>query len=141
MSCRNNGLITVYDVSHSSDSLIRLNQSPYEFSLTNLYDKHIGQQFLEGGIGLGLFRLSERGGIDYHEIRPDADQLERESVVRKSKEIIEMEAAAPNLREHNSMLGARNYTQVDKHEKYNGTLYNCHLLFILRTWPFPSTIQ
>ena len=123
LSCRNNSLTTVYDVSHSSDGRIQLNQSPYELvSPTNVYDKHIGQKFLEDGIGLSIFRLSERGSVSYHEIRPNTDRLERESVVQKSKEIIEMEAAVPNLREHKSMLGAGNYTQVDKHEKYNGML-------------------
>lgn len=121
LSCRNNGLTTVYDVSHSGDGLIRLNQSPYEVSLpSNLYDKHVGQQFLEDGTGLGLLRLSERSGVIYHEIMPNDDQIKRDLVVRESEQIRKLQAAAPSLREHKAMLGARDYTQVNMHDNYNG---------------------
>ena len=130
LSCRSNGLTTVYDVSDSTDGLIRLNQSPYGLSMpTDLYDKHVGQQFLEDGVGLGLLRLSERGGVSYHEIVPHNGQIETEFVLRKSKQIREMETAAPNLRDE-ATLGARRYSQVDMHEKYNGTLQKCHSFLV-----------
>jgi hypothetical protein len=129
LSCRNNALTTVYDVSHSTDGLIHLNQPPYWLSSpTYLYDKHIGQQFLEDGISLGLIRLSERGGVSYHEIVANNGQIEREFVVRKSKQIREMEAAAPNLRGDEATLGAEHYSQVDMHEKYNGMSQKSHLI-------------
>jgi hypothetical protein len=83
----------------------------------------MGQQFLEDGIGLGLIRLSERGGVSYHEISPNNRQIEREFVVRKSKRIREMEAAAPELRGDQASLGAGHYSQVDMHEKYNSKFW------------------
>jgi hypothetical protein len=121
LSCRSNGLTTVYDVSNSDDGLIHLNQPPYGLSSpTNLYDKHVGQQFLEDGVSFSLLRISERGGVSFCEIVPNNDQNERKFTVRKSKQIREMEAAAPNLREDEATLGAGHYSQVNMHEKYNG---------------------
>jgi len=131
LSCRSNGLTTVYDVSHSNDGLIRLDQPPYGLSSpTNLYEEHVGQQFLEGDMGLGLLRLSKRGSVSYQEIVPDTGQIEREFVVRKSKQIRDMEAAAPKLRDDEGTFGAGHYSQVNMHEKYNGMFQECHSLFI-----------
>lgn len=83
---------------------------------------HTGQQFLEVGIGLGLLRLSERGGVSFQEILPTDCQVPKQFFVQKSRQINDMEVAAPNLQEHMFMLGARYYTQVNMHDKYNGML-------------------
>lgn len=131
LSCRSNGLTTVYDVSHSNDGLIRLDQPPYGLSSpTNLYDEHVGQLFLEDGICPGLLRLSKRGGVSYQEIVPNNGQFEREFVVQKSKQIKDMEVAAPILREDEGTLGAGHYSQVNMHEKYSGMLQKYYSLFV-----------
>jgi hypothetical protein len=131
LSCRSNGLTTVYDVSHSNDGLIRLDQPPYGLSsTTNLYDEHVGQQFLEGGIGLGLLRLSKRGSVSYQEIVPNTGQIEKDFVVRKSKQIRDMEAAVPHLRDDEGTFGAGHYSEVNMHKKYSGMLQECHSPFV-----------
>jgi hypothetical protein len=116
LSCRNNGLVTVYDVSQSNQGLIQLNQPPYMLSSSkSLYEKYTGQQFLVEDAGFCLLRLSERGSVCCSEIHPANSEVERQLIVEK---VAELGSSAKDMPDRFT-LGDQNYTEVDMHEKYN----------------------
>ena len=67
LKSRNNGLVTVYDVSRSQSNLVFVNAAPYALSNgTGLYGKYDGHGILGHNHRSGLVRLSERGGLIYN---------------------------------------------------------------------------
>ena len=116
LSSRNNGLVTVYDVSQSNQGLIRLDQPPYMLSSSkSLYEKYTGQQFLVEDAGLCLLRLSERGSVCCSEIHPANSEVERQLSVEN---VAELGSSAKDIPD-SFTLGEEKYSEVDMHEKYN----------------------
>lgn len=131
LTSRNNGLVTIYDVCQVDRGLIQFNQSPYALiSPQNVYEKHIGQQFIPKGDGFLLTRLSETGSITCHEIKPSNRDMEEELVVEKSKEIEQLEVAASKVDIREDPIGGQDFTQVDLSKVYNGMCYAIHCCFL-----------
>jgi len=121
LSCRNNGLVTIYEVSPSNEGLIQLVQPPHMLSSSeSLYERHAGQRFLADEIGMGIVRLSERGSVTYRSIKPASIGAERHLMVQRSKDMVELDASTPKTQETRPTLGDINYTESDFREKYNG---------------------
>ena len=75
MKSRNNGLITVYDVSWSQSTPVSVNAAPYALSNgTSLYGKYDGHGIVIHDHRFGLVRLSERGGLSYNALTFDSSE-------------------------------------------------------------------
>lgn len=111
----------MYEVSPSSEGLIQLVQPPHILSSSeSLYERHTGQRFLADEIGMGIVRLSERGGVTYRLIKPANIGAERRLIVQESNDMLGLDASTPKTRETRPVLGDINYTESDLREKYNG---------------------
>lgn len=117
---RNNGLITVYDVSRSQSNLVSMNATPYVLSTgTSLYDKHDGQGIMVHNRGFGLVRLSERGRLSYNALAFDASE-EYTPVVEWTAALQELRTTTATLRADAEPLGSRDSSQVDLLPVYDG---------------------
>ena len=75
LKSRNNGLITVYDVSRSQSNLVSVNAAPYAPSnSTSLYGKYDGHGIVVHDHRFGLVRLSVRGELSYNALAFDSSE-------------------------------------------------------------------
>ncbi|KAF8798099.1 hypothetical protein BYT27DRAFT_7203813 [Phlegmacium glaucopus] len=119
LKSRNNGLITVYDVSQSQSNLVSMNAAPYPLSTGgSLYDKHDGQEIVVHNHGFGLIRLSERGGLSYNALAFDTLE-EHTPVVEWTAALQELETKTTTLRPDAGPLGHQERSQVNFFSVYD----------------------
>lgn len=120
LKSRNNGLITVYDVSRSQSNLVSMNATPYALSTsTSLYDKYDGQGIVAHNHGFGLVQLLRRGGLSYNDLAFDA-LVEHTPVVEWTAALQELKTTTANLYTDVGPLGRQDRSQVDLFPVYDG---------------------
>ena len=119
MSSRDNSLITVYDVSQSSDDLIQLNTLPYDISPDfSVYRKPTGLQVLNFKECHGFACLSEREGLSYFELLLTGSQGDKKVTLETSKDAQMTTAGDVDLRPDIGPLGIQEFSVVDLQGAY-----------------------
>ena len=123
LTTRKNALTTIYDVSQSSEDLIKLNSLPSGLTPQNgTYPRHLGQKIFLRDKTIGLARLSERGSVQYTELLSNVDvEHEVSYAVDLSSEALELAASSANARADIGPRGLREFAQIDAHLIYDGT--------------------
>ena len=120
MKSRNNGLITVYDVSRSQSDLVSVNAAPYALSNdTTLYGKYDGQEIVVHDHRSGLVRLSERGRLSYNALAFDSSE-EYTPVVEWTTALQELKATTATFRSDAGPSDLQDRPHVDLGPVYDG---------------------
>ncbi|PPQ93290.1 hypothetical protein CVT25_015288 [Psilocybe cyanescens] len=113
LTSRNNGMVTVYDVSRSLEGLIHLNNLPYVLpGNLNMYQKHLGQKFIFHNESMGLVRLSERKGVEYSEVLPSTAEPHGGHTVELTEEMFKWRATHASVPANINPLGLQEFSQV-----------------------------
>ena len=120
LTSRNNGLITVYDVSRSQSNLVSVNSAPYALSNgTSLYGKYDGHGIVVHGHRFGLVRLSERGGLSYNVLAFDSSE-EYTPVVEWTTALQELKTTTATFCSDAGPLNFQDRPHVDLGPVYHG---------------------
>ncbi|OBZ69202.1 Solute carrier family 25 member 47-A [Grifola frondosa] len=127
LTSRQNGLVTIYDVSRADDNLVHLNVAPYSLPPLQIPDaRHLGQVLLQhpdGKSDISIFELSERGGISNLECSADnkGEAFSRltTSTCERSEDIQTLHDDIQSSHTDLGPLGARNSSQVDLQAAYH----------------------
>lgn len=123
LTSRNNGMVTVYDVSRSLEGLIHLNNLPYVLpGNLNMYQKHLGQKFIFHNESMGLVRLSERKGVEYSEVLPSTAEPHGGHTVELTEEMFKWRATHASVPANINPLGLQEFSQVNLHSTYDGNV-------------------
>ncbi|KAH9951994.1 hypothetical protein B0H21DRAFT_829833 [Amylocystis lapponica] len=124
------GLVTVYDVSHSENDLIRLHVPPYALPAARIPDGcHLGHVFFQhpsnpNDRDISLLQLSERGGVHMldlqlcpSDVAADVSRNTRTTIL--SPDVQRLEQHVRSLRFDMGVRGERSVSQVDLQPAYN----------------------
>lgn len=139
LTSRTNGLITLYDISRSKDSLLHLNTPPYHLWPKNedknpCYGRAFFQHPLASHDDFSMFQLSDRGSIlqfGLYDSRPSNNRFS----VLMSEEMDKLEQRASALFPDDGPLGCRDFSEVDFVSPYD-----CKPIFPYNMLSMPSPI-
>uniref|UniRef100_A0A8H7Y4I7 Uncharacterized protein n=1 Tax=Psilocybe cubensis TaxID=181762 RepID=A0A8H7Y4I7_PSICU len=132
LTSRNNGLVTVYDVSRPSEGLFHLNDSPYSvFGSIDTYQRHLGQQFLSLNETLGLVRLSELKGVEFTEILSLPSESRNGHAIELSEDVIQNRDPQAVVPADLGPLSIQEFSQVNLNSVYK-ELFQTHFEKIKR---------
>lgn len=133
LTSRQNGLVTIYDVSRSDDMLVHLHTPPYCLpSWQPNNEGHAGFAFLRHPAftdprDITMFQLSERGAIHAvnlgHALEPDDD--EHPVKFEWSADVRDLETRMKNMNSSHGPLGERRWSQEDLQADYQSKRVCC----------------
>ncbi|GAW01172.1 mitochondrial carrier [Lentinula edodes] len=75
MTSRKNKLITVYDVSRSTEQLLHADNAPYSFSVNTRENRFSGDAYVNMGDQYKMFRISERGRLTCVDLKQSGNDI------------------------------------------------------------------
>ncbi|KAJ4475232.1 hypothetical protein C8J55DRAFT_562217 [Lentinula edodes] len=116
MTSRKNKLITVYDVSRSTEQLLHADNAPYSFSVNTRESRFSGDAYVNMGDQYKMFRISERGRLTYVDLKQTGNDITSsfaatQFLPSETKDI-------PVLRPDLGPVGAREFSQTNLRPAY-----------------------
>ncbi|KAJ3934468.1 MAG: hypothetical protein NXY57DRAFT_890064 [Lentinula lateritia] len=116
MTSRKNKLITVYDVSRSTEQLLHADNAPYSFSVNTRESRSSGDAYVNMGDQYKMFRISERGRLTCVDLKQSGNEIT--SSFAATQFFPSETNDIPAMRPHLGAVGAREFSQTNLRPAY-----------------------
>ncbi|KAJ3895659.1 hypothetical protein GG344DRAFT_38361 [Lentinula edodes] len=116
MTSRKNKLITVYDVSRSTEQLLHADNAPYSFSVNTRENRFSGDAYVNMGDQYKMFRISERGRLTCVDLKQSGNDIT--SSFAATQFFPSETNVIPAMRPHFGAVGAREFSQTNLRPAY-----------------------
>ncbi|KAJ3814970.1 hypothetical protein F5876DRAFT_31763 [Lentinula aff. lateritia] len=118
MTSRKNKLITVYDVSRSTEQLLHADNAPYSFSVNTRENRFSGDAYVNMGDQYKMFRISERGRLTCVDLKQSGNDITSTSSFAATQFFPSETNDNPAMRPDLGPVGAREFSQTNLRHAY-----------------------